>query len=103
MPCPQGVSLRVPPVAAWASSSRIAGRTCNFVFLYNFRVMRDHRPRYSISEEELSSSTSSSASTPGGGVSFEDDQGEPRIVPTAAIYSLGRHWSSWGRSAIRFS
>jgi len=28
MPCPQGVSLGIPRVAAQASSSRLAGKTC---------------------------------------------------------------------------
>jgi len=28
MPCPEGIFLGIPPVAAWASSSRPAGTTC---------------------------------------------------------------------------
>jgi len=28
MPCPQGVSLGIPQVAALVSSSRLAGKTC---------------------------------------------------------------------------
>jgi len=53
MPCPQGASLGIPQVAASASSSRIAGKTCTSLLPLELSGEAGPPPPLLVFREEL--------------------------------------------------
>ena len=94
MPCPRGASLGIPPVAASASSSRLSGKTCTFLFPLELSGEEGPPPPILVFRGGLVILDQLFGFHPWGGVSSEDDQGGPRLVPTGAIICFGRRWSS---------
>jgi len=93
MLCPQGVSLGIPPVAASASSSRLAGKTCTSLFPLESSGEAGPPPPLLVFRGGLVLLDQFFGFPPWG---WSVIRGRPRrpYVPTAARVCLGRRWSS---------